>query len=452
MRRLVPLIVVTAGGCAAITGQHVVIENRFKQQQPWGRDEGSVVIDVFTSDVVDPPTTVPLTALSDHGQAAIIDQTGGKPPVGIKAPDETKAGAVSLEGSIKRRIVVAVRTAAFLSPGDRVDAIHVDLSVDGSDRTTPWRITSWTQASNGQTVIDLGKSTDTSTNKLTASTGLKISPVLPGATIGGEADHTRASEVEIKDTTDFDAAVDNRGHAWLDETAGWRVSLAHNLSMDAVLSASIPSLVPSPLVSAGPLTRVDPKHKGATLPATPDDVRLSEMTVYSAFADEERPICGRAELTYRIRRIINAKAATTFSESDDRVQFVTGTARTEFLFAPPSYRPTYVLRSNDIVVAYQMPHAQPVILAFQSLDAAAAFAHWFVHAAPKGGTIGGNTVIGKITDAGIVPLTSREIERMTAAPQNFKLLKAALDGAVSCISSAQTEVPAAGARSPAGSP
>jgi hypothetical protein len=202
-----PLGLLLLGGCAALTGQKPVIEDRYKTYTSSTINTDAVTLSVSSSEVATTPGGVAIAALSDRGQAALIDQTKGSSPT------------VVLRNSISRHLTVTILPVAFLPPGDRVYAIKVSLSVYPfpSDR---WKIASWTQASNGQVVIDLGKLTDTSTSKATISSGIDIAKFLPNLTVTGENGETRAREVEIKDTNDFDAAVDNDGVAWLYETAG----------------------------------------------------------------------------------------------------------------------------------------------------------------------------------------------------------------------------------------
>ena len=87
------------------------------------------------------------------------------------------------------------------------------------------------------------------------------------------------------------------------------------------------------------MMREDPKAKGLSSPMPAARVQLRETTIYAHVADD-RPVCGHAQLTYRVRHIVNARARATFSESDDQIAFQTGTSETTFLLAPAPYRPT----------------------------------------------------------------------------------------------------------------
>lgn len=93
-----------------------------------------------------------------------------------------------------------------------------------------------------------------------------------------------------------------------------------------------------------------------------------------------------ATLTYRIRYVANG-GYTTFSESDDVVQFQTGTGSTPFLFAPPSYAPAYILKSNGHVLSYQTPHGGSHPMIYAALADATAFRDWLNKVAPPKGRL-----------------------------------------------------------------
>lgn len=414
MRAVAPLGLLLLGGCAALGGQKAAIEDRYQTYAPPTREADKVTLSVSTSEVAATPGGVSITALSDRGQAALIEQTKGKPPTTIK-PAGGASPAVVLRNSISRHLVIAIQPEGFLPPGDRVDAIKVSLSVY-PNRPDRWQVSTWTQASNGQTVIDLGKLTDTSTSKATISTGLNIAKFLPNLTVTGENDQTSAREVEIKDTTDFDAAVDNNGVAWLYETAGWRQSLAHNLSVDVVLSTDRLKLRSSPIASVSDLSIDDAKGKSS--PATPAQVKLIPGSLYSPIDFEGEPVCGRATLGYRIRHITNG-GGNTFSESDDAVEFRTGTTEIPFLFSPSPYEPGYVIGIGPHTLAYEIGAGKPVPLVFATLDEATDFRNWLRQAAPAGGKLANGT-IGFIVPAPkkYRPLSPAEYAQLMPGPQD----------------------------------
>ena len=407
-----PLGLFLLGGCAALSGQKPVIESRYSTYAPSTLVADKVKLSVSTSEVASTPGGVSLMALSDRGQAALIEQTKGKPPTIIK-PASGPTKAVILRNSISRHLVIAIQPESFLPPGDRVDAIKVSLSVfpETSDR---WKVSTWTQASNGQTVIDLGKLTDTATSKATISTGLAIAKFLPNLTVTGENDQTSAREVEIKDTTDFDAAVDNNGVASLYETAGWRQSLAHNLSVDVVLTTNTLTLHPSPTVSVSDLSIED--GKGNSSLAKPSQVKFIPGSVYSPIDFEGQQICGKATLTYRIRHITNGGGAT-FTESDDEVEFRIGTTEVPFLFSPSPYEPGYVIGIGAHTLVYSSGAGPQTSLVFASLEEATDFRNWLRQTTPAGGKLS-NGMIGFIVTGKFHPLNSGEYGQLMTGPEN----------------------------------
>ncbi|HEX3423349.1 MAG TPA: hypothetical protein VHS33_08120 [Sphingomicrobium sp.] len=397
---------ICVAGCGALLAPHAVVENRFKVEYPAEKDEpASITVDVATAPVEDGSARVSITQLSDRGQAALIEQTKGKPPISITESASQSDAAVAIRNAVRRHLIVAVRSNRFLPPGDRVDAIRVSLAIP-REQPGGWSITSWTQASNGETTIEVGKTTDVTSSKFTASAGTSTVTALPSATLGGEIDRNNTREADVKDTTDFDAAVDDDGQAWLEETAGWRVGLSHNLSMDVAATAPLPQLQRSWFVSASSLTREDPKHPGNSIPQSPDQVSINLVEIDTSNADT-KPICGIAHVQYRIRHIIRGE--DTFSESDDVVQPLEGNTSTSFLFAPAPVSPTYGLRSGGEVLAYaQGGLVGPVN--FTDLSAATAFRDWLTQVDPKKGRLA-NAQIGLAPNLGAVPRPLTVAER-----------------------------------------
>ncbi len=409
-KRTVALLSLLLAGCTLIQPKPV-IENRFSvttQVTPTDDAAAAVQLAVTSAPVArdgGKDDSVKITQLSDRGQAALITATQGKPPATLS--DNKKDGGasdVTLANTISRRIVVAVRPSQFLDPGDRVDAIRVEMKVADPQRPD-WRISSWTQASNGQTVIDIGKLTDTANSKVSASTGLDIAKFLPDATVAAEASRSLAREVQLKDTTDFDAAVDSEGRAWLDETAGWRVSLAHNLGIDVTLTAPSQQLYPVNYFTASKLMG-DPPKDGLAPPLAAKQIQLRQVTRYVHQRDAA-PVCGYATLTYRIRHIGNAKGRATFSESDDLVIYRKGSSSVGFLLAPAPFDPLYALETNGLRLTYVDLAKHRAGLQFASLGDATAFRNWLTRALPKGGKIG-NGEIGIWTGAKLRTLTADE--------------------------------------------
>ncbi|HEX7943019.1 MAG TPA: hypothetical protein VF495_00045, partial [Phenylobacterium sp.] len=393
-------------------------ENRYlKATFPTTPTETTLKLAVSTAEAEAPSPGVAITALSDRGQAALIQATGGKPPIKLKPAKSGDVPRVLATTSVTRSLVVSFRPKGFLAPGDRIDAISVALQVDPR-QAADWRITSWTQATNGKETLELGKSTRERSEKFTAETGLKIGKPLVDTSIGFESSRSSSEEASLKDTTVFDAAVDENGVAWLEETAAWRESLAHNLTMDAVISVQGATGVLT-LVETSDLATVD--ATGARKPAKPDDVLLSELTLVRP-ADEHRPVCGTANLSYRVRHVI--AGAATFTESDDEVTFAQGTASANYVLAPPSLEPVYGILLGTVPVSYQIkgkPMAAGLNLA--SLDEAFALLDWLRTASPKGQV--GNGTIGVNIGGVIRPFTAAELAALKPGLLNPEALKAA---------------------------
>ena len=405
------------GGCALFQPKPVV-ENRFKSVSSATSVPGVELLVSTTEPQSDGGGGggVALTSLSDRGQAALIAATGGKPPTKLKDAGKTGGGVdrVQVHGTVRRSVVIAVRPVDFLAPGDRVDAIRVAVQVAPGQKGG-WKIDSWTQATNGTTTIDIGKLSNVTTSKLTGETGLKLDHALPDAKIGAEFGRTNTQELDIKDTSELSAAVDGNGQAWLYDVAGWRENLAHNLSIDVVISADAAHLGPSTFVAASDLTKDD--GKGKSVPAAAGDVSLTEISVYGSDASTQS-ICGHATLHYRVRHITDANAAATFSESDDVVEFKTGESKTDFVLSPPPVEPGYGLFVGKSVVSYDIREGKHAGLRFQTLEEAIEFGDWLNIATPKDGKLG-NATIG-LLDKNLV------LQPMTAA-QTRQLLAGVLD-------------------------
>jgi hypothetical protein len=248
-------VLLLLSSCAALGGDRPQIEKRFASQLNADDAAATIALAVTSTEAFDGEDGIPITALGDQAQAALIEQTKGKPPLTLRS-EGGGGGATLIRNSMARRLVVSILPEAFLAPGDRIDAIRVALRVAPA-QADHWRITSWSQATNGTKVIDVGTLTSTSSSKVSASTGVALGALLPSASIGGETSQSDTRAVDIKDTTDFDAAVDASGRAWLYESAGWRQSLAHNLSVDTMISAPREKLSPVPVVSFSALSAAD---------------------------------------------------------------------------------------------------------------------------------------------------------------------------------------------------
>jgi hypothetical protein len=404
-------------GCEALSPNRPIVENRFRTETAAGAVASQLVrVPVTTPESDSEAGGIAITQLSDRGQAALIEQNGGKPPLQIKGPAKD-AGPVAIRRSIKRRVIVSVLPTGFLPAGDRVDAIELRLELVPGQRSN-WRIGSWTQASNGQTVIDVGKLTGVTTSKIGVSSGLKVADLLPDLKVESERATSDTREFQVRDATSLDAAVDEHGAAWLIENAGWRDNLAHNLSMDVVAVAPDITLEPTPAVSAGPLA----DDKGAQSPAS--KVRIRETTVYSPIEGALEPVCGIATLRYRVRHIYNPEGRATFTEADDDVQRLAGTDRAGFLFAPPPLNPTFGLKVGPRSLEYRIGKSMPVVMRFGSLEEATAFRDWLAESNPEDGKLA-NAVVGMRVGTSFRALTPEEIGALTVAPSNGEAMRAA---------------------------
>lgn len=372
MKKLSPILCLGLCACEALSPNRPIIENRYRTLSPAVvQQDTSVSLAVTTAPVPDDSNDVALTALSDRAQAALIEQTKGKPPIKLSAAEKSTPAA-QLRSSLKRRVIVSVMPSNFLPAGDRIDAIDLAVSLT----TVPWRFSSWSQASNGEVVIEVGKLTGVTTSKLGASTGLKIAKILPDLSIEAARETSDTRELSIRDVTQFDAAVRPDGQAWLVETAGWRQNLAHNFSIDVVAQTPAIELDPAPAITIGPLYTDD----GETNP--PSKLRIKQVAVYNPRGSLD-PVCGKATLRYRIRHV--ARGGNTFTESDDDIEHRIGTSEASFLFSPPPFTPTYGLKFGERSLSYKYPAGQEVVARFESLADATALRDWLI----KGGYAGG---------------------------------------------------------------
>jgi hypothetical protein len=428
MRRLALATPLLLTGCAALLPSPPLIEKRFGSYSAANVTVPAIGIAIATADTDAQSGAISIKELSDRGQAALIEHSKDKVPIQLKGGPKDQ-GATVFQNTIKRRMIVSILPDRFLDAGDRVDAIRVSLSINPR-QPGGWKIAGWTQASNGQTTIDVGKLTGVSSSKVSAETGLKIADVLPDFKISGENSRTRTEEVEIKDTTDLDAAVGADGVASLFETAGWRQSLAHNLTMDVIAVAPTLSSNGVRVVNASSLVQEEGASKGE--PALADKVRLSEVVIYMPLAGQTQAICGKATLTYRIRHVYNTKARATFSESDDAVQFIEGERSAPFLFSPPPLNALYTIWAGNRELEYvfgkktekEIGKSQPAGLRFASVDDATAFNEWLKERRPASGQLG-NAVIGVEDHGKFRKLTDGEMDNLLVGPENGALIREA---------------------------
>lgn len=355
------------------------------------------------------------------------------PQVGIAvstAPAEAKEGAgdsgagrVVVHKEISRGVVIAIRPKSFAAPGDRVEAARISIQVAPGQKAD-WKITSWTQATNGSTSIEVGKLTQETSSKFTAETGLKVSPALPDAKVGFEANRSKTQEADIKDVTTLSAAVDENGVAWLDETAGWRDNLATNLAISVVISANPTATGDSEFVALSGLTKDGAGASKKTQFAPAAEVRLLQTDTFATTAPT-KPVCGLATLEYERRHV--AKGADTFSESDDEVVFNSGKDAVTFVLAPPPFEPGYGLQLRDLNVHYQIGGRKPAVVRFATLAEALAFRDWLYAVKPVRGEIGAGGYafkVGVLNDNLVLrALTDTDLSQLFAGLLDVEMLR-----------------------------
>ncbi|RYY28732.1 MAG: hypothetical protein EOP62_02435 [Sphingomonadales bacterium] len=381
----VAAISLLAAGCA-LSEPPEVIENRYRtlKDAPEGTGAGVLLLSVTTSSGSPKKSVVKLTELSDRAQAALVAETKGKPPIELRAAQES-VGEVVQASNISRKLEFSIRPEKFLRPGVRIDAVRIEIQV-APEQALDWRISGWSQAANTENTIEVGKLTDTSASKVSASAGLDIVKFLPDASISAETSRTRVREMQIKDVGVLNAAVDETGTAWLDETAGWRKDLARNVSSIDVSVAALPGNLGQTGYHSASKLWGEPQD-GLAQPVLPAKVEIRWITQVVP-KRRLQPICGIATFLYRERHITDVNAAT-FSESDDDVELRLGGGdkQIRFLLSPAPYQPLYSLALGSHRLLFTPTGAKPVQLQFASLEQASAFRTWLLRALPKGGAV-----------------------------------------------------------------
>ncbi len=407
-------------GCAALVPQPV-IENRYAAATfaPQPNADTDIIMSVNTTVPSGGGESIKLTELGERAQAAMVTTNQGKPPTKITATTVQADTQISMETTLKRRVEIALRPATFMQPGDRVDAVRINFRVATADAQN-WKITGWTEARNADKVIEIGKLTDTSSNTLTASTGLNIAKFLVDASVSAEAKRELAREMQIRDVGELNAAVDASGTAWIDETAGWRVNLARSRnSIDVTITAQTGAgnggLSADTVAVPGKLWSDDPGPPKA-LPPAQVGLRLQQRFV-SAAATE--PVCAIADLTYRLRRISNDAGRSTFTEADDKVQFVTVTRPSVgFKLSPPPYQPLYALKAGNEYLSFKGADGKAIVVIFGSLEHASAFRLWLLQALPNGGAIASGEIGMQHGLGGLRPINATDRQMLAAGIAN----------------------------------
>lgn len=407
MKKLAPALCLGLCACEALSPNRAIIENRYRTVLGETAAQGQPIrLAITTAAVPDDGAGVAFTLLGDRAQAALIEQTKGKPPIKLTAA-EKEAGAAQIRNTVKRRLIVSVLPEGFLPAGDRVDAIALEVAL----RQGPWRFTSWSQASNGEIVIEVGTLTGVTTTSIGLSSGLKVAKVLPDLAIEADRATSDTRAVSIRDTTNFDAAVTEDGKAWLIETAGWRQNLAHNLSIDVVAQTRDAPLDGAPAITIGPLYGAEGEING------PAKVRVKEATIFTPRSMLE-PVCGEATLKYRLRRVVQGGA--TFTEADDDIQHVVGSATAKFLFSPPPFAPSYALQFGPRAITFRYGPGSPALARFESLAAATAARDWLARVQPSDGKLGDGAQLGYDVDGQFQALSGATATQLDVVTINSK--------------------------------
>lgn len=397
-------------GCAALQPKPV-IENRFATSlgatSP-PSSNGPLQLSVASGASESTAKGIKLTDLSDRGQAALITVTNGKPLASLSKPSEP--GTVELRTSMSRVLVVSTIPRRFLAPGERVDAMRIELSVDSS-KSRGWTIVGWSVAASKEKVIKVGDLTSEASSKFTATTGIDITKVLPSAEIGFESAQKATSKFEVNDPSQLDAAVDSNGTAWILQTGGWREDLAHNASIEVKVAYDGPTLV-HPHATFPKLFDDAEERKG--LPLAPDKVRLAEARV--VVPSLPVPVCGIANAVYRVRAIVNPKGAATFSEADDEVRFESyRLGPVPFYFGPAAEAGFFQVQLGEAQLHYQPSEAATArVLNLASYEQATQLIAW-LQASGFTGTKLGVGAIGLLgPDLRLKALTKQDLANLAA--------------------------------------
>jgi hypothetical protein len=397
-------------GCAALQPKPV-IENRFATSVG-ATDEpgfnGPLKLSVTSAASESPAKGIKLTELSDRGQAALITATDGKPPMAVTKAAE--ASSVDLRTSLSRVLVVSSIPNRFMTPGERVDAMRIELKVD-SAKSAGWKIVGWSVAASKEKVIKVGDLTDEASSKFTATTGLDITKVLPSAEVGFEAARKTTSKFEVFDPSQLDAAVDSDGTAWVLQTGGWREDLAHNASIEVKVAYDGPTLV-HPHAALSKLFEDEGERKG--LPVAADKVRLSEARVVVPF--NPVAICGKASAVYRVRSITNSKGIATFSEADDEVLFKSySLGPVPFYLGPAVEAGLFQVYVGKAQLHYQPNDAAPPsVLNFTSYAQATQLIAWLQASGFSGPKLGAGAIGLLGPDLRLKPLSKQDLTNLAA--------------------------------------
>ncbi|UTP38326.1 hypothetical protein M9M90_14010 [Phenylobacterium sp. LH3H17] len=425
MKPTIIVLVLGLSGCAAFGGPKV-ISDRYAKISSVATPAPPVRIEVATDEADPKDGGIAITALSDRGQAALIEQTKGSPPLKLKSSKPPSDFSVTTTGSITRKMVMTLWPEKRLPLGDRIDSIDVKLKVRPEQAET-WRISSWTQASDGTTVKVVGKLTDERAQKLTGESGITTGAALTGLKVGGEASHSVTSAFDIDDETPFVASVSG-GVTRLRSVAGWRQNLMKGYEIDVVVSTlddfSDAAMNGEYLVSFSPLRIKDEKNEGQMLPAPAAKVELTETLSFMP-KDAWLPICGTAELDYGVRHISNEAGSRTFSESDDEVQPQMGHDEVGFMLAPPPLTPVYGLWVGKRPLAYMNSAGRISDIKFADFADAMAFLTWIKVTKDVTGTLSNGVTFGLPDPKGVRSLTAADLPFVQVGVANLSRMEKA---------------------------
>lgn len=375
--RLAPLLLPPLAGCAMFQAD-VQVRDRYASLSPLSIGPTPTAeadpyralryqASVSTLDVPASEKSMPVTALSDRGQAAYVAALAAKTKDGaalaaaLAKPLKVRGGDPSrfVDGStIERRFVLSLTPVnGFLAPGDRLSWAKLRITpIDA-------RFVDWTVAFNKRNAINVGSIKASQSTTLKAETGLKIGGPLTDTGVSGEMTRSLEESATINDQSTIDAMV-TPIFAEVIQSGGWREDLTGNATFDA--SFTLPRTYPSFVYLLDGMWS-DGK------PAKAADVSLTRQTL--ALPDPSRPLCAVLTLDYVVRHL--EAGARTFTEADDNVQL----ARGEFTSAPveiaPAQRfPRFGLEVATGIIEIRVPGRQPEQLAVPDFDTAIALIDW----------------------------------------------------------------------------
>lgn len=343
--------------------------------------------------------------LSEAGQAAYIQAMAERASdpaelrTALAAPIAQSAGAPSTfsDSSAPRlRFVLGLfPTAGWPAPGDRLAWAKVTITPLGPAGSRA-RFMSWTQTENAFQRIDVGSVITTRADQVTAETGLDVAKALTGAKVGVESKVTLEEKADIEDVVGIAAAIRN-GVATIVQYGGWRQDLIGNATFDATVEVP-----PQDTQLRTFTTHSDLRSKRGPDPATawtaPAELMLGRRFVRTS---RPAPLCARVAIDFVVRHV--TKGERTFSEANDRVQFLRGATSSIQEVASPIIPETW-----NIAAPGQTPAGEPAprllqfrgsdgddqVLAFTDKGEALAFLQW-LRATKTDGRIGNGTLLLK---------------------------------------------------------